>query len=163
MTLDERGVTVQGPKGGVRSNKVSGVSELDMETMTDAFLTSSAVAAFASQSTGNDQSIFRGIANQRVKECNRIAAMVTELGKFGVRAWEVDDGIGIQGLPMDGWNIPAHGVHCYDDHRVAMSFSVLAAALQTDVGTGGKLAVEVSEVPLFNLNLQESFCKRRSA
>ena len=50
--------------------------ELDMETMTDAFLTATVLAAV---SKGTTRVI--GIANQRVKECNRIKAMVDELGK----------------------------------------------------------------------------------
>ncbi|KAI9260772.1 hypothetical protein BDA99DRAFT_483343 [Phascolomyces articulosus] len=67
-----------------------------------------------------------GIANQRVKECNRIAAMVHELTKFGVVASELPDGIQIHGKPIKELKAPKEGVHCYDDHRIAMSFSVLA-------------------------------------
>ena len=51
--------------------------ELDMETMTDAFLTATVLAAV---SKGTTRII--GIANQRVKECNRIKAMVDELGMW---------------------------------------------------------------------------------
>jgi pentafunctional AROM polypeptide len=44
-------------------------------------------------SNAQGTSRIHNIANQRVKECNRIAAMVTELGKCGVTARELEDGI----------------------------------------------------------------------
>lgn len=49
--------------------------DVDMEEMTDAFLTATALAAVASGKTR-----ITGIANQRVKECNRIQAMMDQLG-----------------------------------------------------------------------------------
>lgn len=123
VDLTEEGfLRLKGPPSPLR-----GLGQIDMESMTDAFLTASVVAAMASE---GEETVIRGIANQRVKECNRIEAMVTELKKFGVEAWEVEDGIGIRGKGNSTqWkNAPIDGVHCYDDHRVAMSFSVLAAA-----------------------------------
>ena len=111
--------TVQGPPRG----QLKPPPHVDMEPMTDAFLTASVLAAVAS---GAERTSITGIANQRVKECNRIAAMVHELGKFGVTAGELEDGIWIQGIDYNALEIPEGGVHCYDDHRVAMSFSILA-------------------------------------
>jgi pentafunctional AROM polypeptide len=55
------------------------IDEVDMEEMTDAFLTATALAAVASGKTR-----IIGIANQRVKECNRIRAMIDQLGEFSV-------------------------------------------------------------------------------
>jgi hypothetical protein len=55
---------------------------------------------------------------QRVKECNRIAVMVEELGKCGVVARELPDGIEIEGRPARDTR-PAV-IRCHDDHRVAM-------------------------------------------
>lgn len=111
--------TVTGPPKG----QLKPLSHVDMEPMTDAFLTASVLAAVAN---GSEKTNITGIANQRVKECNRIAAMVHELGKFGVTAGELEDGIWIQGKDYASLKSPEGGVHCYDDHRVAMSFSVLA-------------------------------------
>ena len=66
------------------------VGLVDMEPMTDAFLTASVLAAIASLppkegrtlSDGSRPTTTRiiGIANQRVKECNRIQAMIDQLG-----------------------------------------------------------------------------------
>ncbi|KAI8963047.1 Pentafunctional AroM protein [Daldinia sp. FL1419] len=108
--------TVTGPSPG----GLKGI-EVDMEPMTDAFLTASVLAAVASGETR-----ITGIANQRVKECNRIAAMREQLAKFGVHCSELDDGIVIAGKKLTEISGPSEGIYCYDDHRVAMSFSVIS-------------------------------------
>ncbi|KKA29878.1 hypothetical protein TD95_003439 [Thielaviopsis punctulata] len=109
--------TVTGPAIG----SLKAIPHVDMEPMTDAFLTASVLAAVAAGTT-----TITGIANQRVKECDRIAAMRTQLAKFGVTCVELDDGIQVQGRPLAELQTPETSVYCYDDHRVAMSFSVLA-------------------------------------
>ena len=68
QTADE--TTVTGPPLGQLK-----AIDVDMEEMTDAFLTATALAAVASGKTR-----ITGIANQRVKECNRIQAMMDQLG-----------------------------------------------------------------------------------
>ena len=119
----ESSTTVTGPRNG----KLIPLNNVDMEPMTDAFLTASALAAVAQGGTLNTTRIY-GIANQRVKECNRIQAMEDELAKFGVTCRQFDDGIEVDGINRSELRQPKGGVHCYDDHRVAMSFSVLALA-----------------------------------
>ena len=115
--------TVTGPPNG----KLRPLPNVDMEPMTDAFLTASVLAAVAQDGKSSTTRIF-GIANQRVKECNRIQAMEDELAKFGVTCRQFDDGIEVDGIDRSKLQQPKAGVHCYDDHRVAMSFSVLALA-----------------------------------
>ncbi|KXL44722.1 hypothetical protein M433DRAFT_68061 [Acidomyces richmondensis BFW] len=124
---DEVSTTVTGPPAdeGLRA-----VEEIDMEPMTDAFLTACVLAAVAREGKhGNSTTRIVGIANQREKECNRIQAMRVELAKFGVRCRELDDGIEVDGVGGIGGLREAgaeeDGVCCYDDHRVAMSFAVL--------------------------------------
>ena len=80
--------TVIGPAvhDGLRAGGI-----IDMEPMTDAFLTASVLAAVAARPAfeerrpgvegGKRTTRIIGIANQRVKECNRIKAMVDELGE----------------------------------------------------------------------------------
>lgn len=114
--------TVTGPTRG----KLKPIPEVDMEPMTDAFLTASILAAVAQGSNGESTTRIVGIANQRVKECNRILAMKDELAKFGVTCRELPDGIEIDGIDYMKLQEAQGGVHCYDDHRVAMSFSVLS-------------------------------------
>ena len=62
-----------------------------------------------------------------VKSCLSIA-------KFGVETVELDDGLEIIGKPVPELK---HGVsvHCYDDHRVAMAFSVLSAIVAETIIT----------------------------
>lgn len=124
VTQTQTSTTVQGPsRGGLKA-----VESVDMESMTDAFLTATVLAAV----TNGSMSI-TGIANQRVKECNRIAAMIHGLNKFGVSdSSELSDGLTINGVGSKGLTSPANahlgdGIDTYDDHRVAMSFSLLAA------------------------------------
>lgn len=113
--------TVTGPPRG----ELKAVKEIDMEPMTDAFLTASVLAAVcASNGTSSTTRIY-GIANQRVKECNRIQAMEDELAKFGIICRQFDDGIEVDGRAYQ-LDAPKEGIHCYDDHRVAMSFGVLS-------------------------------------
>ncbi|KAG0005001.1 3-dehydroquinate dehydratase (3-dehydroquinase) [Entomortierella chlamydospora] len=120
----ETSTTVTGPPIGT----LKPLAHIDMETMTDAFLTASVLAAVTQPATPGGENVTKisGIANQRVKECNRIAAMMHELGKFGVTTSEFDDGIIVHGHDIASLTPPKDGVKCYDDHRVAMSFSVLA-------------------------------------
>jgi pentafunctional AROM polypeptide len=104
---------------------------IDMETMTDAFMTATVLAAVAKNPNDSDENVTRitGIANQRVKECDRIAAMITELSHLGVRASELPDGIQIHGIDRSKLlNTAPKGIKCYDDHRIAMSFSVLCCS-----------------------------------
>lgn len=120
--------TVTGPPKG----QLKPLPEVDMEPMTDAFLTASVVAAVATSKDGNNKTTILGIANQRVKECDRIAAMVHQLNKFGVIANELPDGIEINGISIDSLKTPpAEGIYSYDDHRVAMSFSLLAGLVSS--------------------------------
>jgi pentafunctional AROM polypeptide len=53
---------------------------------------------------------------------------VTCTAKFGVETSEFEDGIIIYGRPLASLKGGA-SIHCYDDHRVAMAFSVLATVV----------------------------------
>lgn len=113
--------TVTGIPSG-SGKELTGI-DVDMEDLTDAFMTAAAVAAVCP----NTVTRITGIANQRVKECNRIAAMVQELGKCGVHCSELEDGIKINGRPAS----ELHGavIDCHDDHRIAMSFAVFGSVV----------------------------------
>jgi pentafunctional AROM polypeptide len=102
---------VSGPCAGAAS--LQGI-DCDMSNETDCFMTLAVVAAAATGTT-----TITGIANQRVKECNRIEAMVRELAKCGVVARELPDGIEIVGSGMcaSGSGVPSSArgghIHCY--------------------------------------------------
>ncbi|EIN05489.1 Pentafunctional AroM protein [Punctularia strigosozonata HHB-11173 SS5] len=134
----ESETTVTGPPVG----ELHALGLVDMEPMTDAFLTASVLAAVAVKpplsgrklGDGSRDTTTRivGIANQRVKECNRIRAMIDQLAKFGVETKELDDGLEVYGRPLPELR-EGVSVHCYDDHRVAMAFSVLGSVVRDTV------------------------------
>jgi 3-phosphoshikimate 1-carboxyvinyltransferase len=66
------------------------------------------------------------IASWRVKETDRIAAMATELRKLGAVVHEGDDFLEIHPLSDEQWQTPPMGIDTYDDHRMAMCFSLAA-------------------------------------
>ncbi len=94
--------------------------DLDCNHIPDAAMTLAVMALYADGPT-----TLRNIASWRVKETDRIAAMATELRKLGATVEEGADFIRIQPLPQAaGWK--AASIHTYDDHRVAMCFSLAA-------------------------------------
>uniref|UniRef100_A0A060T792 Pentafunctional AROM polypeptide n=1 Tax=Blastobotrys adeninivorans TaxID=409370 RepID=A0A060T792_BLAAD len=139
VTQTGTSTTVRGPPVGT----LKPLPHVDMEPMTDAFLTAAVVAAIARDANGGSNATsITGIANQRVKECNRIDAMIHELAKFGVKCTELPDGLVIDGISIRDLKVPEGGIHTYDDHRVAMSFSLLASILPDFVHIQGRRCVE---------------------
>lgn len=126
VTQTEVETTVKGPADGL----LLPLGSIDMNKWTDSFLVTAAVAALAQPIGDLKSTRITGIENQRVKECNRIRVMVDQLSKFGVNCVEHEDGIEIFGTHKSNLYSPAFpGCRCYDDHRIAMSLSVLACSL----------------------------------
>jgi 3-phosphoshikimate 1-carboxyvinyltransferase len=94
--------------------------ELDCNHIPDAAMTLAVMALYA-----NGTSTLRNIASWRVKETDRIAAMATELRKLGTTVVEGPDFIQIT-PPGSAADWHAASIHTYDDHRVAMCFSLAA-------------------------------------
>ncbi|KAF8263666.1 hypothetical protein EI94DRAFT_1703827 [Lactarius quietus] len=102
-----------------------------MELMTDVFLTASVLAAVAAGAPAKGRELddgskptttrVIGIANQCIKE-----------SKFGVETKELDDGLEVDGKPISD-HMHSVSVHCYDDHCVAMAFSVLGTVVNETV------------------------------
>jgi 3-phosphoshikimate 1-carboxyvinyltransferase len=89
--------------------------------MPDMAQTLAVLALFAEGATN-----IRNVANLRIKETDRIAAVAAELAKFGAKVETFDDGFSIE---PPGVVRPAE-VDTYDDHRMAMSFAL--AGLRVD-------------------------------
>jgi 3-phosphoshikimate 1-carboxyvinyltransferase len=101
----------------VRGTGVLRGIDVDMSDCSDTAQTLAAVAPFAAGPT-----TVRGIGFIRGKETDRVAAVVTELRRLGIEASEDSDGFTVHpGRPRGAT------VRTYDDHRMAMSFAVLAA------------------------------------
>jgi 3-phosphoshikimate 1-carboxyvinyltransferase len=93
--------------------------DLDCNHIPDAAMTLAVMALYA-----DGPSTLRNIASWRVKETDRIAAMAKESRKLGAHVEEGPDWLRIHPLPAGQWR--AASIHTYDDHRVAMCFSLAA-------------------------------------
>jgi 3-phosphoshikimate 1-carboxyvinyltransferase len=126
VTLGEHSIEARGGAKPLRS------FDLDFNLIPDAAMTAAVLALFADQ-----PSRLRNIASWRVKETDRIAAMATELRKFGAEVDEGPDFLRI--VPPASFLAPRAAVDpadasrarlapvavdTYDDHRMAMCFSL---------------------------------------
>ncbi|WP_405009833.1 3-phosphoshikimate 1-carboxyvinyltransferase [Kitasatospora sp. NBC_01539] len=98
----------------LKGGRLHGI-EVDMDAMPDVVPSLAAVAAFAEGRTH-----ITNIASLRVKECDRIAAVTTELRKMGITVEEFDDA-----MTIHGGTPRAAVIDTYDDHRIAMTFAVM--------------------------------------
>ncbi|MDA0847995.1 MAG: 3-phosphoshikimate 1-carboxyvinyltransferase, partial [Proteobacteria bacterium] len=111
---------------------VQGV-DLDCNHIPDAAMTLVAVALYAKTPTR-----LRNIGSWRVKETDRIAAMAAEARKLGAAVEEGADFIVITPPAQ----LRTASIHTYDDHRVAMSFSLTSFVHAGDLGQQAKCAGE---------------------
>ena len=109
-------VTVTGPESG----RLKGI-DIDMNKMPDAAMTLAVGALFADGPTA-----IRNVANWRVKETERMYAICTELRKLGAEVEEGPDYCIIH-PPQQ---LKAAEIDTYDDHRMAMAFSLAAYGTQ---------------------------------
>ncbi|BDU36809.1 3-phosphoshikimate 1-carboxyvinyltransferase [Vibrio nigripulchritudo] len=91
--------------------------DLDFNHIPDAAMTIATAALFAEGTTA-----IRNVYNWRVKETDRLSAMATELRKVGAEVEEGEDYIII--TPTS--ELKHAAIDTYDDHRMAMCFSLVA-------------------------------------
>ena len=111
VSLLEGAVEVSNPQ-----KKLKAV-DLDLNHIPDAAMTAAVTALFA-----EGTSTLRNIASWRVKETDRLAAMASELRKLGAGVEEGGDFLKIAPAPLKA----GVAIDTYDDHRMAMSFSLVA-------------------------------------
>lgn len=95
-------------------------ASIDGSQMQDAVPTLAVLAAFNSTPVR-----FTGIANLRVKECDRVAALATELARIrpGLGREEGDDLVVVADPSLAGQHLPT-SIQTYADHRIAMSLAL---------------------------------------
>ena len=109
LTDTEKGILLEGPAGGF----YDGITA-DLKDCSDQAITLAALAPFARTPT-----VITGIGHIRYQESDRIAAIAAELSKMGCRCEERADSVTIYpGAPKPTT------VETYDDHRMAMGFSL---------------------------------------
>ena len=92
---------------------------------------------FVAAAAAEGKTTFRGLAELRVKESDRIASMVEGLRALSIPVDESEDGAVVHGSKIYGGTLQSHG-----DHRVAMAFAV--------AGTVAEWAVRVQDVASVN-------------
>lgn len=110
VTQSGGGITLQG------ADRLEGIT-VDMGDMPDVVPTLAVVAAFAEGKT-----LIKNIAHLRIKECDRLTAVVTELRKMGANVEEQEDAMIIHG--EGGAGLKGAVIETYEDHRMAMSMAV---------------------------------------
>lgn len=90
----------------------------DLNDMPDMVPTLAVLSAFR-----EGQTVIENVAHLRIKESDRLAAVVAELNRTGIQARELPEGLVIEGGKMR----PAK-IETYNDHRMAMSFAVAGLA-----------------------------------
>jgi len=106
----------------VRGGRLKAV-ELDLNATPDALPILAVAAAYA-----KGRSVFKNVAQARIKETDRIAVMAQELRKMNVMVEEFEDG-----LAVTGGNIkPCQELDSHQDHRIAMALAIAAMAMPGD-------------------------------
>jgi len=120
--LEEQGCKVLAGDGWVEvagDDLACGDFVFDLNDMPDMVPTLAVLAAFRKGRT-----LITNVAHLRIKESNRLAAMVTELNQIGIAAEELPDG-----LMVKGGKPVAANIQTYNDHRIAMSFAIAGLAV----------------------------------
>ncbi|MFZ3285743.1 MAG: 3-phosphoshikimate 1-carboxyvinyltransferase [Telluria sp.] len=130
--LEQMGATITRGDNWIeaRSNGVLKAIDADFNHIPDAAMTIAVAALYA-----DGTSTLRNIASWRVKETDRLSAMATELRKLGAQVEEGPDFIRIT-PPAE--ILPAT-IDTYDDHRMAMCFSL--AALDGKARRGNRMRI----------------------
>jgi 3-phosphoshikimate 1-carboxyvinyltransferase len=115
VTYGIDGITVSGRVGPSGRTPLQGI-DADMDLMSDTGMTLAMTALFAEGPT-----VIRNVHNWRLKETDRLRAMATELRKVGAR---VEEGPGDLTNPPEVFQRAEFDT--YDDHRIAMCFSLAA-------------------------------------
>jgi 3-phosphoshikimate 1-carboxyvinyltransferase len=125
-TIEAMGATV---RRDVSSIEVSGINvaagerlkafDADFNLIPDAAMTAAMLALFA-----DGPCLLRNIASWRVKETDRIHAMQTELRKLGAEVQSGPDWLRVTPIAPGKWQDAS--IDTYDDHRMAMCFSLAA-------------------------------------
>ncbi|MEC7822812.1 MAG: 3-phosphoshikimate 1-carboxyvinyltransferase [Candidatus Neomarinimicrobiota bacterium] len=99
---------------------------------------------------GKGKTVFNGIEELKFKESNRVQAIIDNLVNFGIKAYEEDNSLIIEG------GTPTHmaTIQSFDDHRIAMAFVVLSIAVFGEYKLDNKACIDIS-LPGFFETIEE--------
>jgi len=128
---------------GREDRQFSGVA-VNLGAFSDQTMTLAAIAPFASGKT-----TITGISHIKYQECDRYHAIINELTRVGITCKEINDGDGLEIMP--GTPTPAE-IETYDDHRMAMAFSLLGLRVNGIVITNAQCCRKTFETYFDILN-----------
>ena len=103
------------------------------------------IAIMATQAEG--QTIIKDAKELKVKESNRIKAMVDNLKNMGADIEELDDGMIIKGKNK----LNGAYINTFNDHRIAMAFSIASLISNGEVKLDNKSCIDISFPGYLNL------------
>ena len=106
---------------GTLNRRFSGIS-VNLGSFSDQTMTLAAIAPFA-----NSKTTITGISHIKYQECDRFHAIINELTRVGIICREINDGDGLEITPGTPH---AAEIETYDDHRMAMAFSLLGLRVE---------------------------------
>jgi 3-phosphoshikimate 1-carboxyvinyltransferase len=125
--------------GGLRGTMIEGE---EIPKLIDEIPVLAVAACFAEGKT-----VIRDASELRVKETDRIKALVEGLASLGAKAEETKDGLVIEG-PL---KLRSGTIKTFSDHRIAMSFYILSRAAGIDVDIDDPACVDISFPGFFTL------------
>ena len=129
-------ITIDGNALTARTSKLRGI-EVDMNDLPDQVPTIAIAACFAKGKT-----VIKNALTARWKECDRIAAVSSELSKMGAKVIEKEDGLIID---QDGtWKLHAAQIDGYYDHRMVLAFALAGMQVEGETLISDAQMVEKS-------------------
>ena len=121
----------------VESSSVDGfeVSSYAIPSIIDEIPILSVLAA-----AGKGKTVFNGIEELKFKESNRVQAIIDNLVNFGIKAYEQDNSLIVEG----GTPTQMATIQSFDDHRIAMAFVVLSIAVFGNYKLDNKACIDIS-------------------
>ena len=121
----------------VESSSVDGfeVSSYAIPSIIDEIPILSVLAA-----AGKGKTVFNGIEELKFKESNRVQAIIDNLINFGIKAYEQDNSLIVEG----GTPTQMPTIQSFDDHRIAMAFVVLSIAVFGEYKLDNKACIDIS-------------------
>ena len=99
------------------------------------------VAAFAKGTT-----VFKNVEELKYKECDRLSAIIHNLEAFGIKAYEKNNDLFVEGGKVK--RMPK--ITSFDDHRIAMAFTILSLTSFEKYELDNEKCVDISLPKFFN-------------
>ncbi len=104
------------------------------------------VALLAAKANGVSR--ITGAGELRVKETDRVAAVVQEFTKLGITIRELPDGFVIDG--SQPWQVKKHQLDSHGDHRIGMTLAIASLLVDTSFQLAGAESVNISYPEFFD-------------